>query len=88
MIRAAGNRSRSSSPSPTVATQSAFAPSSSAVSDTVAAPCPYASAFTTAQSSAPAERLRQPSQVGTQGVAVDRDLGAHLLAGPWHRDRG
>ena len=35
-----------------------------------------------------AERCRQPAQVDAQGVAVDRDLGAHVLAGPRRSERG
>src|SRR6476661_3881467 len=57
-IRARGNSRRSSSPSGTVATQSAVAPAPSAAPATSAAPWPYPFAFTTAQSSAPSSARR------------------------------
>src|ERR671911_95700 len=57
--RAAGRNSRRAAPSRAVTTQSAVAPASSAAGATSEAPCPYASAFTTAHTSAGAAASRR-----------------------------
>ncbi len=73
---ASGSAARSVSASATVATQSAVAPAVERCRAQSTAPCPYPSALTTAQSSAPSSDAHERLRVAAQRAEVDRELAA------------
>ena len=76
MIRVSGNAGRSSSASPTVATQSAVAPPASAARETSFGAVPVAVRLDDGPELAPSEDVDEPPRVAANRRQVEREIRA------------